>query len=333
MKTTMNAVISTGYGTANVLKYTTTKKPTPAPKEVLIQVHATAVTAAQIAMRTGYPLFGRLFMGLLKPSNPISGTDFSGEIVAKGSEVTKFSVGEKVFGSTDLDGGSYAEYLTLSEDLVMLKKPRNISHDQATAIIDGATTAYPFLINHGNIQKGHRVLIIGGSGSIGTASIQLAKYFGAEVTAVTSTRNIGLVQSIGADFAIDYTQEDFIKNGLTYDIIFDTVGVSNFTKAKQSLTKSGVYLSPVLGVRMFVDMIKTSFSNGKKAIFVATGLRNNNDKLADFTLIKELLEQGILSPVIDRTYQLPQIISAHQYVEKGHKKGNVVIDITGDAHG
>lgn len=331
MRTSMNAVISTGYGNTDVFMYTSTEKPKPAPKEVLIQVHATSVTAAHTVMRTGYPLFGRLFMGLLKPKNPILGTDFAGEIVAVGSDVTKFSIGEKVFGSTDLQGGSYAEYLTLSEDLVLLRKPRNLSFAQASAIIDGATTAYPFLVNCGRIQKGHKVLIIGGSGSIGTASIQLAKFFGAEVTSVSSTRNIGLVQSIGADFAIDYTQNDFTKNGITYDIIFDTVGVSSFSKAKQSLTNSGIYLSPVLGIRMFVDMIKTSFSNGKKAIFIATGLRKNTDKLADFTVIKNLLEQGTLSPVIDRIYQLPQIVSAHQYVEKGHKKGNVLIDITGDA--
>lgn len=332
MKTTMNAVISTGYGTANVLKYTITDKPKPAPKEVLIQVHATAVTAAHTAMRTGYPLFGRLFMGVFKPKNQISGTDFAGEIVALGADVTKFSVGEKVFGSTDLEGGSYAEFLTLSEDLVLLKKPRNLSFAQATAIIDGATTAYPFLVNHGSIKKGDNVLIIGGSGSIGTASIQLAKNFGAEVTAVTSTQNIGMVKSIGADFVIDYTQEDFTKNELTYDIIFDTVGVSSFSRVKKLLSPSGVYLSPVLGLRMFVDMIKTSVKKGKKAIFDATGLRKNNDKLADFKLIKELLEQGKLSPVIDRTYQLPQLSEAHRYVEKGHKKGNVVIDITGEAH-
>ena len=328
--TTMNAIIATGYGSADVFEYGVAEKPVPNKDEVLIKIHATSVTNAHTAMRTGYPLFGRLFMGLFKPKNPISGTDFAGEIVALGSNVKKFRIGEKVFGSTDIDGGTYAEYVKVSQDEVILPMPQNLTYTQATAIIDGATTAFPFLVEHAQIKEGQKILVNGASGSIGTAAVQLAKYFGAEVTGVSSTSNVDMVKAKGADFVIDYTKEDFTKGVKKYDIIFDTVGKSTFTDAKQALTEKGVYLSPVLGLRMLMDMVKTSRSKGKRAIFAATGLRDNKAKTKDFITIKELLVQEIISPVIDRTYQLPQIAEAHRYVEKGHKKGNVVINVTGE---
>tara|TARA_R110002050_G_scaffold245168_1_gene382761 strand:- start:328 stop:1338 length:1011 start_codon:yes stop_codon:yes gene_type:complete len=332
MRSTMNAIISSGYGSSDVLKYSIAEKPIPKPHEVLVQIHATSVTAAHVAMRTGKPIIGRLFLGLLKPSNPVSGTDFAGEIVAIGNNVKKFSVGEKVFGSTDIEGGTYAEFLTISENGVLFKKPSNISYAQATAIVDGAATALPFLVYSGRISKGMSVLINGASGSIGTAAVQLAKYFGANVTGVCSTSNIELVKSLGADTVIDYTQTDFTKNGIHYDIIFDTVGVLKFSKVKNSLSEHGTYLSPVLNSSVLFNMLKTSFSKSKKAIFSATGMLDIVKKISNFETIKELLEQELIVPVIDRTYQLPQIPEAHIYVDKGHKKGNVVIDIFGEAH-
>lgn len=330
MTTTMNAIISNGYGSADVLKYGVAEKPVPGVNEILIKIHATSVTNAHTAMRTGYPLIGRLFMGLLKPKNKISGTDFAGEIVSVGNNVTNFSVGEKVFGSTDIDGGTYTEYAKVSKDGVVLSMPENLTYLEATAIIDGATTALPFLVEHAQIKEGQRILINGASGSIGTAAVQLAKYFGAHVTGVCSSSNIDMVKSKGADEVIDYTKEDFTEGVNKYDIIFDTVGKSSFKNVQNVLSEKGIYLSPVLGLRMLMAMTKTSKSKGKKAIFAATGLRDNESKIKDFKIIRDLLEQGILSPVIDRVYQLPQVAEAHRYVEKGHKKGNVVINVTGE---
>ncbi len=330
MTTTMKAVITTAYGSADVFKYGVAKKPVPDADEILIKIHTTSVTNAHTAMRTGYPLIGRLFMGLMKPSNPISGTDFAGEIVAVGDNVKKFSVGERVFGSTDIDGGTYAEYVKVSKNGVVLSIPQNVNYAQATAIIDGATTAYPFLVEHAQIKKGHKILINGASGSIGTAAVQLAKHFGAEVTGVCSSSNVDMVKTKGADYVIDYTEEDFTKGIKKYDIIFDTVGKSSFEDSKKVLSDQGVYLSSVLGLRMLFDMIKTSRSKGRKAIFVATGLMDGQTKLRNFQVLRDLLEKEIISPFIDRTYHLPQIAEAHRYVDKGHKKGNVVINITGE---
>ncbi len=330
MTTTMNAIISTGYGSPDVLKYGVAEKPVPGAGEILIKIHTTSVTKAHTMIRTGFPLIGRFFMGLLKPKNPISGTDFAGEIVALGSNANKFSVGEKVFGSTDIDGGTYAEYVKVSQEGVILGMPQNLTYSQATAIIDGATTAVPFLVEHAQIKKGQMILINGASGSIGTAAVQLAKHFGAHVTGVCSSSNIDMVKLIGADEVIDYTKYDFTKEEKKYDIIFDTVGKSTFKDAQEVLTEKGIYMSPVLGLRMLMDMIKTSKSKGKKAIFAATGLGDNKSKMKFFKIIRDLLEQGILKPVIDRTYRLPQVAEAHRYVEKGHKKGNVVINVAGE---
>ncbi len=332
MTTSMNAIIATGYGSADVYEYRSVVKPIPEPNEILVKIHATSVTKAHTMMRTGYPLIGRLVMGLFKPKNPISGTDFAGEIVAIGKDVKKFSVGEKVFGSTDEDGGTYAEYVKVNQNGVILSMPDNLNYVQATAVIDGASTALPFLQELGKISEGSSILINGASGSIGTAAVQLAKYFRAEVTGVCSTSNVEMVKCKGADHVIDYTKEDFTQNGKKYDIIFDTVGKSSFNAVKDVLSENGVYMSPVLGLRLMTDMIKTSRSEGKRAIFSATGLRKVTDKLIDFYFLRELLENGELSPVIDRIYQLPQLSEAHRYVEKGHKKGNVVIDITGEAN-
>lgn len=328
MTASMNAIITTGYGSADVFKYQTVEKPTPRAHDILIRIHATSVTNAHTAMRTGFPLIGRLFMGLFKPKNKISGTDFAGEIVAIGNDVTKFKEGEKVFGSTDIEGGTYAEYVKVSQNAVILPIPETLNYSQATAIIDGATTAFPFLVEYAQIKEGQKILINGASGSIGTAAVQLAKHFGAYVIGVCSTSNVDMVKTIGADEVIDYTKEDFTKGNKSYDIIFDTVGKTNFSSVKKVLTEKGIYLSPVLGLRMMIDMMKTSRSKNKKAIFAATGLRDNESKLKDFKIIRDLLEQGILSPLIDRAYQLPQIAEAHRYVEEGHKKGNVVINVT-----
>lgn len=324
---TMEAIVTTAYGGPQVLELQRVPRPKPQSHQLLVKIHATSVTAAHCAMRTGFPLIGRLFMGLTKPNMAISGTDYSGEVVEVGEKISQFKVGDQVFGSTDIGGGCYAEYVTVSEEEVILHKPENITHQTASAINDGATTAYPFLVHTAQLGRGHHILINGASGSIGTAAVQLAKYLGAEVTGVCSSRNVSMVKGLGADHVIDYTQEDFTQNGIQYDFIFDTVGKTSFSRSKKSLKPEGMFLSPVLDFGLLGRMIWTSMFGQKKAIFMATGLRKTEEKKADFEMIRKLLAEGELKAIIDRTYQLPQIPEAHVYVDKGHKRGNVVVEM------
>jgi len=323
----MKAVVQTRYGSPDVLHVQEVETPTPEDNEVLIRIHATSVTAAHTAMRKGRPLYGRLFIGLTGPKNPIPGTDLAGEIEAVGREVKRFQVGDQVFGATDLGGGCYAEHVCLPEDDVLAIKPDNMTYEQAATILEGATTALAFLRDRGKIQSGQRVLINGASGGIGTAAVQLAKTYGAHVTGVCSTANLDLVKSLGADEVVDYTKEDFTKSGQTYDIIFDTVGKSSYARCKDSLTQDGVYLNPVLALPLLSQMLWTSKFGGKKAVFMATGLRPASEKKKDRAFIRELVEAGELRSVIDKRYALQQAAEAHRYVETGHKKGNVVITV------
>jgi NADPH:quinone reductase-like Zn-dependent oxidoreductase len=320
----MKAVVQTKYGPPDVLQVQEVEKPLPKDDEILIKIHATSVTAAHCAIRKG-PISGRLVTGLTKPKNPIPGTDLAGEIEAVGQDVKQFKKGDPVFGSTDLGFGSYAEYICVPEDDVLAPKPNNMTYEQAAAILEGATTALAFLRDKGHIQSGHRVLINGASGGIGTAAAQLAKHFGAHVTGVCSTANADMVKSLGADEVIDYTQEDFTRNGQTYDIIFDTVGKSSFPRCKGSLKQDGVYLLPVLGLPILLQMLWTSKIGSKKAIITLTGLRPASEKKKDLLSLKELIEAGKLSAVVDRRYSLEQAAEAHEYVETGHKKGNIVL--------
>jgi NADPH:quinone reductase-like Zn-dependent oxidoreductase len=278
-------------------------------------------------MRKGRPLYGRLFTGLTGPKNAIPGTDLAGDVEAVGQDVTRFQVGDRVFGATDLGGGSYAEYICLPEDDVLAPKPANMTYEQAAALLEGATTALAFLRDKGHIRSGQRVLINGASGSIGTAAVQLAKHFGAHVTGVCSTANVDLVKSLGADEVIDYTKEDFTQNGQIYDVIFDTVGKSSYARCKGSLAEHGVYLNPVLGLPLLLQMLWTSRTDGKKAIFMATGLRPASEKKQDLAFLTELVEAGELRAIVDRRYSLEQAAEAHRYVETGHKRGNIVITI------
>ena len=324
---TMEAIITTRYGGPEVLQLQQVSRPQPKDNEILIQIHATSVTAAHCMMRTGYPLFGRLFMGLTKPKMTISGTDFAGVVVEAGKNVSKFKVGDEVFGSTDIGGGCYAEYVAVSEEGVLLKKPANLSFEEATAIMDGAMTAFPFLVDQGKIGPNTHILINGASGSIGTAAVQLAKHYGATVTGVCSGRNVDMVRSLGADYVIDYTQEDFTKNGQQYDLIFDTVGKLTFAKTKSSLQANGKFLTPVLSVRDLINSLQTSLFGKKKVIFMATGMRKKEEKISAFQEIRQLLAEEKLIPVLDRMYKLPQVAEAQRYVEKGHKRGNVVVQM------
>jgi NADPH:quinone reductase-like Zn-dependent oxidoreductase len=330
----MKAIVATKYGSPDVLQLKEVAKPAPEDNEVLVRIYATPATAADCALLEG-PYLGRLFgTGLTKPNNPIPGTLLAGEIEAIGKDVKLFKEGDQVFGSTDLGFGCYAEYICLSEQDALARKPANLTYDEVAAVVDGAVTALPFLREGANIKSGHKILINGASGSIGTAAVQIAKHFGAEVTGVCSTTNIELVKSMGADKVIDYTKEDFTKTGQTYDIIFDTVGKSSYSRSKDSLTQQGVYLSTVYGLGIILQMTRTSLmgrlpgqQSGKKAILMLAGMRSSNEKTQDLIFIKELIEDGKIKPVIDRRYPLEQTAEAQKYVKKGHKKGNVIITV------
>ena len=242
-----------------------------------------------------------------------------------GKAVTRFKVGDAVFGETGVNFGANAEYVCAPEDGVLLRKPDTISYEDAATLSDGPLTSMNFLKEMAKIKKGQKVLINGASGSLGTAAVQLAKYFGAEVTGVCGPNNIELVKSLGADRVIDYSSDDFTRNGETYDIIYDTVGKLSFSRCKGSLSENGIYLSPVLGLGLLFQMIKTSLFGTKKALFSATGLRPAAELRPLLQEIKEFIETGHLTLIIDKCFPLEQTVEAHRYVDTGHKKGNVVL--------
>ncbi len=323
----MKSVIVNAYGGPEVLKLENIEKPTPKSNEVLIKIEATAITRASVMMRTGTPYFGRLFTGIKKPKVKTPGTDLAGIVEAAGSAVSKFQIGDKVIASTDLKCGAYAEYICLSEDEVIVHQPEHISAEEATGIIDGGVTALAFFTDQVTINPGDKILINGASGSIGTAAIQLAKDFGAEVTAVCSGKNTELVSELGADIVLDYTKNELEKSEQKFDIIFDTVGKLSYSKSKKHLTDRGLFLTPVLGMSALLAMLFVNPFSKKKLKFSATGLRKTDLRLRDMLTIKEMLAANKLKTVIDKVYSLEQIQEAHKYVDAGHKRGNVVVRI------
>ncbi len=322
----MKAMVYTQYGSPDVLQLQEVEKPVPKNDEVLIKVQATTATTASVIGRTGKPLFVRLFFGLSKPRKPILGQELAGEIEAIGSDVKSFKVGDKVFGMIGTDLGTHAQYKSVNENGALTRMPEDATFEEAAAIVEGGLTALNFLKHKADIQRGQHVAIYGASGSVGTASIQVAKAFGATVTAVCSSVNFDLVKSLGADFVIDYRQEDFTENGSTYDIIFDTLGRLSFAQCKDSLTKSGIYLDSG-GVQTIFPMIWTSLTGGRKAMLATTYTRSAKVNLSDLEQLKSLFEQGRMQAVIDKTYPLEQLTDAYRYVETGRKKGNVVVKI------
>lgn len=322
----MKAIQSKIYGSPEVFELSEVQKPIPQANEILVRNYATTVTAADIMMRTGLPVIGRLYTGIRKPKRTILGFEFAGEVVEVGKSVSLFKAGDKVFGGTTNLGG-YAEFICVSEKDVITTMPENISFAEAAPVNGSAITVMNFLVGKGKIKKGQKVLINGASGALGTYAIQLAKHYGAEVTGVCSTQNVDLVKSLGADFVIDYTKSDFTKNTDCYDLIFDTVGKSSFTKSKNALTQRGIYLSSVMSPTMFRELICSRLFSKKKAITSATGLLPVKVRLAYFLELKELLKNGKLKTVIDRQVPLEQMVDAHRYVEQGHKRGNLVITI------
>ncbi len=333
----MKAIVYTKYGSADVLLLNEVEKPTPKDNEVLIKVHATSVTAGDCNARgfvfvpPGFGFLSRVMFGLRKPRQPILGTELSGEIVQVGKDVKLFKKGDQVFGLSK-KFGAYAEYISMAEDAVLVLKPANLTYTKAASIPFGANTALYFLRDMANLQPGQKVLIIGASGCTGVYAIQFAKYFGAEVTGMCSTRNLEMVRSLGADHVIDYTKEDFTQNGEIYDVIFDMVpGKSSFSRYKSSLKPNGLYLAGAGGLESLAQMVWTGLTGGKKVI---AGMAP--DRVEDLVFIKGLLETGKLKPVIDRCYPLEQTTEAHRYADTGRKRGSVVITIAeqeGSSHG
>jgi len=319
----MKAIVYTKFGSPDVLELKEVVKPTPKGNEVLIRIVATTVAAEDPGIRARPGL-----NGLLKPKKSILGFYLAGEVEAVGKDVKRFKKSDKVYGNTGLGLlGTYAEYICMPEEGALAIKPANITYAEAAALPNGALTALPFLRDKGNIQSGQKILVNGASGAVGTIAIQLAKYFGAEVTGICSTTNVELVKSLGADMVIDYTKDDFTKNGQIYDIIFDTVGKSSFSRYKNSLTENGIYLTTVPSPAAFLQMLWTFRMGGKKVGIAATGLRPSTEKTKELIFLNGLIETGKIKAVIDRSYPLEQIAEAHKYVEAGHKKGNVVITV------
>lgn len=323
----MKAIEYTKYGTPEVLHLSEVAKPCPESNEVLIKVHATTVTAADLMMRKGKPYIGRLYLGLKRPKRSILGFEFAGEIVEIGKAVSLFKIGDKVFGGTTTLG-CYAGYVCVNMDDVLTTIPENITYEEAAPVSGSAITVLNFLKGKANIKKDQKVLINGASGALGTYAVQFAKYVGAEVTGICSSTNVEMVKSLGADSVIDYTKDDFTKSGIKYDVIFDTVGKISFSQCKNSLTKNGVYLSSVIDFQLFIQIIWTSIFSSKKVKSSSTGMLPVKKRLSYFIEIRELLRIGKIKTVIDKHYPLEQIVEAHKYVEKGHKKGNVVIILT-----
>ena len=323
----MKAIVWTKYGPPEVLQLKEVEKPVPKENEVLVRVYATTVTAGDCELRSlslpvyfGLPL--RIMLGFRRPKdNTIPGTELAGEVEAVGQGVKRFKKGDHVFGSTGLALGTYAEYVCLPENGVLAAKPSTMTYDEAATVPFGGLDALYFL-RKAHIRNGQQVLIVGAGGSIGTFGVQLAKDLGAEVTAVDSTGKLDMLRAIGADHVIDYTQEDFTRNGQTYDVLFDTVGKGSFSGNIRSLKKNGTYLCANPRPVHWVRGPWVSWTTGKKAIAGAA-----DHKTEDLLFLKELVEAGKIKSAIDRRYPLEQIVEAHRYVETGQKKGNVVITV------
>jgi NADPH:quinone reductase-like Zn-dependent oxidoreductase len=328
----MKAIVWTGYGSPNVLQLREIETPSPKDNEVLVKIHAaTASTPDTELRRLKLPLFFafalRLYLGLLKPTRiTILGTEFAGEVVATGRDVTNYHAGDEVFGYTGLRMGTYAEYLCLADRPsglagVMAPKPVNLTYEEAAAVPFGGLEALHSL-RRANLQPGQKVLIVGAGGSIGTYAVQLAKHYGAEVTGVDKPGKLEMLRSIGADHVIDYTREDFTRNGQRYDVILDTIDKSPFSGSLRSLNEQGIYLNANPGLLGRLQMLGMS-KQSRQRILTWTGGYTTANLLA----LKALVEAGTIKAVIDRRYPLEQIVEAHRYVDSGHKKGNVVITL------
>jgi len=325
----VKAILHTQYGAPDLLQLTEVDKPAPKDSEILIAIHATTVSTADCNMRNftfvtrSMLPFAKLMFGIRKPWKArVLGTELAGEVESAGKDVKRFKKGDRIVASTGMAGGGHAQYVCLPEKGAVALKSELLSWEEAVAIPFGANTALYFLRNLGKIQAGQELLVIGASGSIGSAGVQLAKHFGATVTAVCSGANVEMVKSLGADKVIDYTKEDFTSSANTYDLIFDIVGATSFRRCRHALKPRGIFLQNIMGLSGMIGIVWTSIVGGKK---VKGGVAMENP--ARMTVVAELVVAGKLRPVIDRSYPLARIAEAFNYVEQGHKKGNVVITV------
>jgi len=326
----MRAVVYDRYGPPEVLRLDEVERPVPGEDEVLVKVHATTVNRFDTATREAnrrsglaISLMSRLVSGVRRPRHRILGTEFAGEVDDVGAAVREFARGDRVFGTTGLKFGAHAEFLSIQESVRIAHMPAGMSFEEAAPICDGALNALTCL-KQADLRKGRRILIYGASGAIGTAGVQLSKSFDADVTAVCNTKNLELVKSLGADRVIDYTREDFTKNGQTYDVILDAVGKQSFTRCRASLEPGGIFL-PTDGLGNLIWALRTSRTRGKKVVFQIPPRQTKQDVI----FLKELIEAGKYRPVIDRRYPLEDVIEATRYVETEQKTGNVVLTVSG----
>jgi len=323
----MKAIVWTQYGSPDGLQLREVEKPTPKDKEVLVRIHATTATTADCELRAfktvgAFWLPLRIYVGLLRPTRiKILGQEIAGEIEAVGKDVTLFKVGDQVFGLTGFRLSANAEFICLLETGMMALKPVNMTYDEAAAVPLGGAEAF-HILRQANIQRGQKVLIVGAGGTIGTFGVQLARYYGGEVTAVDSAEKLDMLRSIGADHVIDYTREDFTQGGQTYDVIFDAPGKSSFSRCEGSLKPNGQYLSANPGWSQQIQTVWGLITGRKK---VSSGYTSPTRQ--DLVLLRELIQAGKITSVIDRRYPLEQTADAHRYVESGRKKGNVVITV------
>jgi NADPH:quinone reductase-like Zn-dependent oxidoreductase len=322
----MKAVVYEQYGGPEVLRFTEVATPVPKDDEVLIKIHATTVTAGDWRVRSlevpkGFGWLSRLAIGVTRPRQPILGSELSGVITAVGKGITKFKPGDDVFAFPGIRMGCHAEYRCMSEEAALALKPSNLRHDEAAALSFGGTTALHFL-REAKLTAGEKVLVNGASGAVGTAAVQLAKHFGAEVTAVCSAGNADLVRSLGADHVIDYTTADFTRNGRVYDVIMDTAGTAPFERSGVSLRDGGRLLLVLAGMGDLLSIPWIALTNSRKVIGGTA-----KAKQSDLRLLADLAERGEFTPVIDRRYPFEEIVEAHRYVDTGRKKGNVVITL------
>jgi NADPH:quinone reductase-like Zn-dependent oxidoreductase len=319
----MRAVVHDRYGPPEVLRLAEVERPAPKEDEVLVKVKATSVTRTDCGFRAADPFFARIFTGLRRPKRRTPGLELAGVVEEVGAAVHEFEVGDEVFG---IRGGANAEYVCVRERSALAHKPAGMSFEEAAAVCDGALLARSCLAR-ADLREGRSILVYGASGSIGTAAVQLAKQFGAHVTAVCDTKNVELVRSLGADVVIDYLQEDFTKNGETYDVVFDAVGKHSFRRCRHSVKPGGMYVETDLGFMWHVPLLALSTRwIGKKRVALGIGKYTKDDLL----LLKRLIEAGKYRAVIDRTYPLEHVVEATRYVETGQKTGNVVLTVSHD---
>jgi NADPH:quinone reductase-like Zn-dependent oxidoreductase len=320
----LRAVVYDKYGPPEVLRLEELERPVPKDDEVLVKIHAATVNRTDCGWRSAKPFLTRYFTGLRRPKRRILGSELAGEVESVGAAVTGFEVGDHVFGVNYF--GAHAEYVCVPEDRPLAHKPAGMTFGEAAAASDGAILALTAL-RKGGLRKGQKILIYGASGSIGTAAVQLAKHFEAEVTAVCNTKNVELVRSLGPDEVIDYLQEDFTKDGQTYDVVFDAVGKHSFRRCRRSVKPGGFYVETDLGFMWHVPILALATRRiGDKRVTLPTPDYTKKDVL----FLKELIEAGKYRPVIDRSYPLEQVVEATKYVETGQKTGNVVLAVSPD---